>query len=297
MHCVDSTIGMIALGSEADNIRELQRKDPVIGEVIWGLEHGGPKPEPEYAKSLGPTMQALIQQWELLVFKGHTLYRKYESLNGATCRLQLVVPAPLRSSILHQLHVAPAGGHLGENKTLHKLRERFYWPGHQKDVKVWCRSCKDCASKKSPVPKRSAPLTPIKVGYPLQMIDIDFLGPLVETDAGNRYVLIVGDHFTKYMSAFAVSNQEAETVAKVLMEEYFCDKGFPEQLHYDQGTKFELSMIAEMCKAMDIRKTRTSYYPACNGEIERFNTTLADMLATALEGHHFDCDKHGLLCL
>ena len=94
------------------------------------------------------------------------------------------------------------------------------------------------------------------------------------------------------MSAFAVANQEAETVVNVLMEEYFCDKGFPKHLHSDQGAQFESQLIAEMCKAMEIRKTRTTaYHPACNGEIGRFNKTLADMLATALEGHHFDWDK------
>ena len=132
----------------------------------------------------------------------------------------------MQTSILHQLHEAPAGGHLGEDKTLHKLREHFYWPGHQKDVKIWCRTCKDCAARKT-VPKRKAPLTPIKVGYLLQMIGIDFLGTLVETDAGNTYVLAVRDHFTKYMSAFVVANQEAETAANALMEEHFCDNGFP----------------------------------------------------------------------
>ena len=210
VHSVDGTIGVIALGSEADNIRELQLKDPDIGQVIRGVGSGGPKPDPEHAKSLGPTMQALIQQWEQLLVKDHIRYRKYESLDGAACKLQLVVPAPIRLGILHQLHKAPAGGHLGEDKTLHKLRERFYWPRHQKDVKIWCRTGKDCAARKTPVPKRKAPLTPIKVGYPLQLIGIDFLGPLVETDAENRYVLVVGDHFTKYMNAFAVGNQEAE---------------------------------------------------------------------------------------
>ena len=90
------------------------------------------------------------------------------------------------------------------------------------------------------------------------MIGIDFLGPLVETDAGNRYVLVVGVHLTKYMSPFAVGNQEAETVANVVMEEYFCDKGFPEQLHSDQGAQFVSKLIAEMCKAMEIRKNRTT---------------------------------------
>lgn len=53
---------------------------------------------------------------------------------------------------------------------------------------------------------------------------------LVKTDEGNRYILMVSDHFTKYMNAFAVPNQEAKTVATLLVNEFFCDKGFPEQL-------------------------------------------------------------------
>ena len=84
-------------------------------------------------------------------------------------------------------------------------------------------------------PKNRAPLNPITVGYPMQMVGMDFLGPLPETDEGNQYILVVGDHFTKYMAAFAVPNQEASTVARILVDEYFCDKGFSEQLHSDQG--------------------------------------------------------------
>ena len=52
------------------------------------------------------------------------------------------------------------------------------------------------------------------------------LGPLIEIEEGNYYVLVVGDHFSKYMAAFALPNQEAKTVTRVLLEEYFCDKAF-----------------------------------------------------------------------
>ena len=104
----------------------------------------------------------------------------------------------------------------------------------------------------------------------------------MEYEEGNRYILVVGDHFTKYMSAYALPNQEANTVARILVEEYS-----------DQGPQFESDVIAELCKTMSIQKTRTSpYHPACNGEIERFNKTLCDILATALEGCHFIWDRH-----
>ena len=69
--------------------------------------------------------------------------------------------------MLQQLHNAPAGGHLGETKTLSRLQERFYWPGHEEAVKAWCRSCPDCSSRKNPTQGRRAPLQCVKAGYPL----------------------------------------------------------------------------------------------------------------------------------
>ena len=80
---------------------------------------------------------------------------------------------------------------------------------------------------------------------------MDFHGPLVETEEeGNWYILVVGDHYTKYMSACALPNQEAKTVARILVEEHFYQNGLPEQLHSDQGPQFESEVIAEMCKTM-----------------------------------------------
>ena len=275
------------------DVSRLQLSDLEIGPVLKRYMEGRGQPEAEQIKGFSPASRALFQQWAQLKLKDGTLYRHFESQDGSSRRLQLIVPKDLREEVLSQLHEGPTGGHFGEDKTLHKLRERFYWPGHQKDVTTWCRTCKDCAARKGPTPKRRAALTPIEVGSPAQMVAMDFLGPLVETDEGNRYILGVGDHFTKYMSAYALPNQEAKTVARILVEEHFCQYGFPEQLHSDQGPQFESEVIAEMCKTMGIHKTRTTpYHPACNGEIERFNKTLCDILATALDGCHFTWDRH-----
>ena len=275
------------------DVSRLQLSDLEIGPVLKRYMEGRGQPEAEQIKGFSPASRALFQQWAQLKLKDGTLYRQFESQDGSSRRLQLIVPKDLREEVLSQLHEGPTGGHFGEDKTLHKLRERFYWPGHQKDVTTWCRTCKDCAARKGPAPKRRAALTPIEVGSPAQMVAMDFLGPLVETDEGNRYILVVGDHFTKYMSAYALPNQEAKTVARILVEEHFCQYGFPEQLHSDQGPQFESEVIAEMCKTMGIHKTRTTpYHPACNGEIERFNKTLCDILATALDGCHFTWDRH-----
>ena len=83
----------------------------------------------------------------------------------------------------YHLHDGPLGNHLGENKTPEKLIKRFYWPGHATDVKM-------------PNLKPRAPLVSVQVGYPMQMVATDILGPLPESSSGNLYILVAGDYFT-----------------------------------------------------------------------------------------------------
>ena len=58
-------------------------------------------------------------------------------------------------------------GHLGVNKTLQRVKERFYWPGCTKDVKDWCRACDLCVSRERPTRTPRVPLRTYNVGAPL----------------------------------------------------------------------------------------------------------------------------------
>ena len=153
---------------------------------------------------------------------------------------------------LRELHDGVLGGHLGEDKTLSKVKERFYWPGYQADVCNWCRTCTDCAKRKTPVPKGKAALSSIKVGYPLQLVAVDILGPLPESENRNKYILVSGDYFTRWMEAYPILNQEATTVATKITEEFFFRFSPPEQLHSDQGRQFESELV---CKLLGINKS------------------------------------------
>ncbi|KRX62971.1 Pro-Pol polyprotein [Trichinella sp. T9] len=79
---------------------------------------------------------------------------------------------------------------------------------------------------------------------------------------------------------------EASTVAKVLVEKYVAYFGAPDCLHSDQGRSFEASVVLEMCRLFGIKKTRSSpYHPQGNGQAERFNRTLLDMLSIMVDGN------------
>ena len=77
------------------------------------------------------------------------------------------------------------------------------------------------------------------------------------TEEGNKYVLAAVDHFTRWVEAFPIRNQEATTVARKLVDELFCRFSPPEQLHSDQGRQFESELIEEICKLLEIRHPTT----------------------------------------
>ena len=94
-------------------------------------------------------------------------------------------------------------------------------------------------------------------------------------------VLVVTDHFTRYAQAFPTKTQTAQTTAKVLWDNYICHYGFPEKIISDQGKSFESDLIKEFCSLDKVKKLRTTpYHPMTNGQCERFNRTLCDMLGT-----------------
>ena len=49
---------------------------------------------------------------------------------------------------------------------------------------------------------------------PLQIVAMDFVGPLPMSEQGNTYALVMVDHFTRWPIAYAVEDTEAETVAR-----------------------------------------------------------------------------------
>ena len=277
---------------QTNDVRELQLEDDVVGPVLTA-KIADQRPTEDQLKGRSRDFRQLIQLWDQLVIKEGVLYRNYEDAHGLGQHLQLIVPKQNREEILRDIHGGALGGHLGEAKTLSRVKERFYWPGHSEDVKLWCKNCPDCAARKTPAPKRTAPLQKFECGYPMQVVATDIVGPFPESEQGNTYVLVASDYFTRWVEAYAIPNQEATTVATKLVDEMFCRFAIPEQLHSDQGRQFESELVQEVSRILQIHKTRTTpYHPQSDGLVERFNRTLLNMLAATVRGHPWDWENH-----
>ena len=262
--------------------RVAQRSDPDLVPIVRWLEAGEERPSWLEVAAESPATKCLADQWEAMrVDERGVLVKRWEAAGGVGRDAWLtVVPRALRAEVLSELHGGVMSGHVGERRTLHRLRQRFYWVGMRSDVREWCKACDVCSAKKGPARRNRAPLQLYTVGAPMERVAVDIAGPFPVTPRGNRYICVAMDYFTKWPEAYALPNHEAETVADVLVSEFFSRFGVPAELHSDQGREFESRVFSECCTLLGIQKTRTTpFHPQSDGMVERFNRTLLQQLA------------------
>ncbi|MCG8033048.1 MAG: DDE-type integrase/transposase/recombinase, partial [Candidatus Thiodiazotropha taylori] len=277
--------------SEHRNLIHLQEEDNELAMVRSWVENKE-RPASKDSDSGSYVMKSLWNQFPCLDIHDGLLVRRLNNFEDGTTSMQAIVPRNTRRTILQGCHDVKTAGHLGGKKTLSKVRQKFYWPGLQSDVRAYVAGCETCMKRKEPNPTKRAPMQIVRSGFPMERLAIDILGELPLTNKGNKYILVISDYFTKWTEALPMANMEAVTVAKLLVEEIICRFGIPRTIHSDQGRQFESKLFQEMCKLLDIEKTRTTpYHPESDGMVERFNRTLATMLSAYVSENHKDWDN------
>lgn len=203
---------------ETTEIKSTQNKDPDIC-LVKSWVHLGNRPDYKNIASGGYFLKSLWSHWSRLSIKDDVLMRKWEVLGTDMIYWQAIVPLSQRRLILKYTHDIKASGHLGVRKTLSKIRQRYFWPGLQNDVRAYIAGCEKCMKRKGPTKSKMAPMQIVRSGYPMERIAADILGEFPVTKNGNKYILVVGDYCTKWTECFAMPNMEAVTVARILVNE------------------------------------------------------------------------------
>ncbi len=193
-----------------------------------------------------------------------------------------VLPASLRKKVVNSyLNQA----HFGTDKVNALVKDRFYWPNMYAYIKRFISVCSICQRAKSDCKQPKAPLLPLIVpDAPMQFVSID-LATLPQDTEGYRYILLIGDIFSKYIEAVPLTNQSASTVTNAFFHSWVLKHGCPSYLLSDQGSNVDGQTIKELCTLFNIDKRRSSaYHSQGNGFAERnirnirevFRTTLLD---------------------
>ena len=147
------------------------------------------------------------------------------------------------------------------------------------EVEDYIEGCGRCLHFKSKMEK--APLNPIQVVHPLELIHMDYLTITLGKGDKDINILVLADHFIHYAQAYITPTQKAAVVTKTLWEKFLVHYGLPEKILMDQGCNFESNLVKELCNLGKVKKLHTTPYRLeTNGQCEHFNSTLITMLGT-----------------
>lgn len=203
-------------------------------------------------------------------------------------KLLWVVPESMRKSIVVKFH--DLAGHFALERTVLKIMERYYFPRMRRYVRYHIQSCTECVINKVPRGKRPGELHPVLPGKrPFEIVNLDHIGPLVRSTAGNSYILVAIDNLTKYVKLYTVKDCGTKEVIKSL-NSFIQDCGLPKRLVSDRGTAFTSKLYDEFCAMRGIRHSLISVgHLQAKGQIERVNSTLVPVIqSNKLDDRHWD---------
>ena len=239
----------------------------------------------------GPGTKYLWANRHQLAMKEGVLYYRWET--NSHPRYLLVVPESLKPTALKYCHDHATAGHLGQDKTLARLQQRFIWYRLRTECKEYVQTCGTCNKNKKPCRAQRGPLGQYHAGMPVERVHLDILGPLPASDQGNTCILVIIDQFTKWVECYPIQDQKAEVIANKFVNDFVARFGCPQFLHTDQGRNVDGNLIRSICHLLQVHKTRTTpYHPSSNGQVERYNRTILQMVRCFLEGKSRQWDRH-----
>ena len=241
-------------------------------------------------------LRTFLGHAELLEIRGEDGVLYHTSSRGPVLgtRSQRVAPLQMRPILMRAYHDDPTAGHFSFDKAFPSLANDWWWPGMLTQFRKHCKSCHVCGARNRPrdltdttgLPGQLVNFPPLD--RPMQRVAMDILGPFVEVD-GYHYVLVITDHFSRFVWTHKLKTQSAREIAAHYLKTFQSLAILPSIILTDRGSGFDKALARAIAEAWAIDKRATSaYHPQCNGMPERFNQTLAAMLAKLLGNRQED---------
>ena len=187
----------------------------------------------------------------------------------------MIVSATLMQEVIRINNDPVFVAHPGTKRTHDLIALPYWWPGVRKAIYVYVIKSYLCQRRKGTREFIAALGEVQETKAPIQLTAMDFTGPYMTKPRGNKFLLTFIDRFSKYVEAFAIEDQRAETCALVYATQIVSRYGTGAQLITDQSPAFMSSFFQKTCKVLVIRMSRTaSYHPASNGMLERWDKDL-----------------------
>ena len=281
--CQEEAVGARLARLATTNVtdwKQEQKEDPVLYQVVKHLRAPGEAFKAALHKVLDKKATvAYVKVKEQLLIKNGLLYHKTQQGLADEIVFQFVVPQRHQSAALDGCHREVA--HQGQCCSTTLMQEHFWWPGLTRDLRNRIKKCGCCRKYEAAPP--IVPMKPLTCSGSGELLHVNFTSieetvPLKEEPV-IRNVLVLQDHFSKYVVAYVIKDQTARTAAKTLRNGYFGLFSVPAYLVSDQGKAFIGHIITHLCDLYGVQKLRTlPYHAQTNGQVEHMNQTIIHMI-------------------
>ncbi|MCO5560051.1 hypothetical protein L7F22_013657 [Adiantum nelumboides] len=187
----------------------------------------------------------------------------------------------LRKILIQEHHEVSFAAHPGINKTYRLLSATYFWPQMQQDVIKYVKACHSCQIMKASKQLPQGLLQPLPVPKERwESISMDFITTLPRTTKGNAQILVIVDRFSK-MAHFIPCKKAASApdIASLFVQHIFRIHGLPRSIISDRDPKFTGHFLTSLFKSLDTNLLfNSAYHPQTDGQTERVNQTLKEML-------------------
>ena len=200
----------------------------------------------------------------------------------------------VRAAALYQVHDAPWAGHVGRARTKAALKYAYWWPTLEQDVAEYVKTWDACQRNKVHHQNPNNWLAPLPVPErPWDCVGIDFIPRLPVCDKSKMdCICVVVDHFSKMVHLVpCLTSMNATEFADLYRRQVFRLHGCTRHIVSDRGTQFTAEFWRQFCKDMGMRlRMSSAYQPSTDGQVERYNQTLEEMLRSFVNEMHDDWD-------
>ena len=187
----------------------------------------------------------------------------------------------LRRDLLSRYHEDPLAGHPGVIRLLELVRRNFWWPRLARDVANFVAVCDTCQRNKPLSGKPHGLLQSLPIpDAPWDSVSMDYVVALPKTEGGYDAVLVLVDRLTKMVHLAATTTPvTAEQTARLFFDNVVRLHGVPKSVVSDRGPQFGSKFWNALGELVSMRvNLSTAYHPQSDGQTERMNRTLGDML-------------------
>ncbi|KAL0551924.1 hypothetical protein IC582_011017 [Cucumis melo] len=220
---------------------------------------------------------------------GQAVEFSLSSDGGLLFERRLCVPSDsaVKTELLSEAHSSPFSMHPGSTKMYQDLKRVYWWRNMKREVAEFVSRCLVCQQVKAPRKKPAGLLQPLSIPeWKWENVSMDFITGLPRTLRGFTVIWVMVDRLTK--SAHFVPGKSTYTASKwaqLYMSEIVRLHGVPVSIVSDRDARFTSKFWKGLQTAMGTRLDfSTAFHPQTDGQTERLNQVLEDMLrACALE--------------